>query len=307
MIKKTKAPASTSVIALAVVALIAAGCGKTEQKGGSEGSKNGGSTGGDDPSPGNGTANPAKTPNGNAKATANTGVFAAWCAKAAETKAVKEQMGDVFGKLCNGGQPTEAFTKTLIAAAYNGSGEPQLLDRKLKTVGKDTTADFIVGIKIPTTARVHFDKVGPLGGDTAALGQIAAAQGATSAAEIKKTYKAGDDKNLVRGWQFHTRTEKDLVIIKVVQDSDNEHMQYDFGESDGAFMYAQYIISPKEGIKAYNVLTAAIQVGGEAYLLSAAHTVVTSPIAVGQIAEGKVIEAAVAVVKSQYKAAAKAK
>lgn len=284
----------TQILFAAALALSVSACG--DPKPAASKQKPATANSGDDTTGSGGTTGNGSIPAG------STDILASWCKKANETNAVKAHMTDVFGKLCNGNQPTALFAQTLINTAYAGSGTPQLQSLKLSTVGPNTTGDFGVGIKMPISAQDHFTKVGPKGGDPNSVKVLATAQGATGQAELLKTYKKGDDKYLERGWQLHAKTTKRVFIVDKTQDSNNDSMQYDFGENGKSFMYAQYIVRAIEGISAYNLLTACVQIGNDSYLLTAAHVTVDNTPG-GTLAEAQVKEAAEKVVASQFKSA----
>jgi hypothetical protein len=294
--------------------LLLVACGETKQQSGAtgsgKGSKDGSDSGSESGSSGTGTGDEdddtTSTGNGSQVSGAANDVLSDWCKKAAETKAVSDHVTDVFGKLCSGGAPTTVFKKTLIAAAYAGGDKVNLQNLKLSTDGPNTTGDFQVGIKLPISAKDHFTKVGPKGGDPDSVKRLAEAQGATGQAEILKTFKKGDDKYLERGWQLHSKTSKKVLIVTKTQDSNNESMQYDFGNDGKSFMYAQYIIKSIEGVSAYSLLTANVQIGDDSYLLTAAHVTIDNTPG-GKLAEPQVKDAAEKVVMSQYKAAQDAK
>ncbi len=295
-------------VVLVVSALFAPACGETKQTAANS-AKGSGSGTGEDASSGSGTGPEGSSGGDDTTGTGSAGgaeVLGAWCKKAGETKSIKDHMSEVFGRLCDGASPTKFFASTLIKNAYAGSGTPKLQDQKLKTDGPNTTADFGVGLKIPLSCKDHFAKVGPKAGEDDSVKKIAAATGATAEGGILTTYKKGDDKYLERGWLVHSKTSKKVLIVTKVQDSNSDSMQYDFDEGGKAFMYAQYIVKAIEGVSAYNLLTACVEVSNVSYLLTVAHVTVDNTPG-GKLAEPTIVETAQAVAKFQYSVAKDAK
>lgn len=237
-------------------------------------------------------------------APAGDGDFNGWCKKAGETDVVQKTLAEYFGKLCDGDTAKSLFSSTLVKAAYGGSGTPKiksLADISSDPDKKETTAYFGVGIKLPISAKDHFDKVGPKAGDDAAAKRLATASKATSTLfEIKDTFK-NDSKYEVRGWRIHSVNTQTTggVAIETETVARSDQFELDPGK---LYMYTQVTEEGIKTVKEFNMITAGIQIGDSGYLITVAHLVVDNH-GLAAVAESKIVETANSLIKSMYKAA----
>ena len=288
----------TALLPALALALFVTGCGQTAAPATSP--KKGGTTTAAD-----GGKADTTVKSGTAVTGSSVDVLKLWCEKAAQTDAVKNKVNDLYGRLCSSNGPTTMLTTKLISNAYAGSGTPVLISKKISSSGNNTTADFNVGIKLPITAKKHFDVVGPKGGQPDDINKLAAAQQAVGTAEILKTFAAGEDQFLTRGWLIHSTTTKKVVLIDVKQDSQNVASQYDFNNSGKDYMYVQYVDKAIEGVTAFSLLTANVQLGDQAYLLASIHVIVDNH-GFGDVATKTIESTATGLVKTMYNGAANA-
>lgn len=202
----------------------------------------------------------------------NDKVFALFCERAAETEVAAEQLADYLAYFCEDGAPTKLLTGSLIAKAYAGKGTPALKtveewseDKKAKT----TTGTFGVGIKLPVSMADHFTKVAPLAGNEEALRAQAEGAGAeVETASVLQEFKE-EGKYHIRGWETELRSSKQIpgVGIKATAHYIARLDQYEL-EKDKAYLYTNYLVEGKESFVTMDTLTAGLQIGDDAYLLT---------------------------------------
>lgn len=232
--------------------------------------------------------------------------FDGWCAKAAKTKPVQGDLKDLFGDLCNGSKATDLFKTGLLGVTYQGEGEPQL--KAIEALGsdkatKETRFHFGVAIKLPISAATHFNKVGPRAGDEAAQKELAEASGATAEVDIKKTYKK-DGTNHVRGWLVYAKVSKKTSGINVITETETRSDQFQL-EEDKHFLYTQHVTKAVQTVKKFDMVTAGIQAGADAYLLTVVSVVVNNK-SFASTAEKELKKTATTTIKEMYRTAAEA-
>ncbi len=262
-----------------------------KQKGGDKASEGDDEGGGDE-----GNAEPA-----------GDGDFDGWCSKAGEIKPVQAELAEYFGKFCDGGKATALMKSTLVTKAYSGSGKPTLKSiEKLSSdkAKKETTAYFAVGIKLPISIKDHFDKVAPKAGDKTSAERLAKASKAKSTKfEVKDEFKE-DGKYHVRGWRVHSINTQNAGGIDI--DTETVARTDQFALKDGSlYAYTQVTEEGISTVKAFNMLTAGIQVDGTGYLLTIAFLTVDNR-GLDAVAESKIKDTANALVSAMYKAAEEA-
>ncbi len=235
---------------------------------------------------------------------AGDGDFDGWCKKAGETDVVQKKLSEYFGKLCDGDKAKTLLSSTLVKSAYSGSGTPTLKSLEAITsdkATKETTAYFGVGIKLPISAKDHFEKVGPKAADEGAAKKLAEASKATSTLfEVKHEYP-NDGKYQVRGWQIHSINSQSTGGIKIDTESVVRSDQFEL-DSGKNYMYTQVTEEGIKTVKVFNMITAGIQIGDSGYLLTVAFLTVDNH-GLDKVAESKIKETATALIKSMYKAA----
>lgn len=229
--------------------------------------------------------------------------FDGWCVKAAETEPAKGDLSTLFGDLCNGNKATELFSNALLTVVYEGDGEPKL--KSIEKISSDkaereTSYHFGVAIKLPTDISTHFNEVGPSAGDVAAQKELASANGATSEFEVKKEYKE-DGAHHVRGWLIHSKNTKKTGPINIVTESETRSDQFELNK-DKHYMYTQHTTKAIQTVKAFDMLTAGVQAGKDAYLLTVVNVVVNNKGFAGE-AEKALKQTAYETIKEMYKAA----
>jgi hypothetical protein len=250
---------------------------------------------------GDGSNAPKDTTGGTPEATSALDL---WCERAAEIDPVKGALASMYGDLCADGKATKLLKATLVESAYDGTNSVHI--EKLAAYASDlkakTTKGYLgVGIKLPGTAKQHFDEVGPKGGDVPSLLKLATAQGAQGEAEVLDTYDA-DGKYQVRGWKIHSRNTKNLIVIQVVTDTVSRTDQFQL-EDGKAYAFTQQTLEAREGIKGFDQLTASVQIGDAAYLLTLARMEVGN-FGLPAAAESEIEKTAQAMAKTMYDAAA---
>jgi len=245
---------------------------------------------------------------GETKVAANAkGAYLTFCKLAAETPVVQDQLGDYFEKFCSNGKPTELFATSLVKGAFDGEGTPgikKMEDWVEDKAAKTTSGFFGNAIVLPITAKQHFADVGPRGGDVEALDALASAGGAEGHADIEETYKKGDQgEYYVRGWKIHQTATKQIPGLPVKMNTETiartDQWELKAGE---AYMYTSYLLESVKMIKTFDMFTACVQVGDNAYLLTLARLEVDNK-GFHSVAVKEIQNTAAAIVKAMYAAA----
>lgn len=243
-------------------------------------------------------------------AAANEQVFDIFCQNAAKTKVVEERLGAYYDKFCPNGEPSGILKNTLISVAYDGTDVPRLKlveDWKPDPAAGTTTGYLALGIKIPIKIQDHFQKVGPKAGDPETMKQVLAGSGGTvDIANILESFKE-DGPHHVRGWLSEQRVGRQLpgIPIKLYTHTTNRLDQYEL-EPGVAYLYSSYVAESKESIKEFDIFTAGLQLGDDAYLLTLSRVVLENQ-GFHEIATVAIQVAANELVKQMYNAAAQEK
>lgn len=281
-------------LTLMVVSFIAASCANGAKQGG--GGKKGGESG-----------NEEEESTGDAVKLSEDADFDGWCEKAGETDVVKDELKSLYGQFCKSGKPTSTFTSGLLTVVYSGSGEPKLKSIEKMTSNKSTkttTYKFGVAIKLPIDVQTHFDEVGPRAGDEEAQKELAEANGASGDVEVKKTYK-NEGEHHVRGWLIYSKNVKKAGVINITTETEGRSDQYEL-EKSKLYMYTQNTTKGIQTVKKFDMLTAGIQDGSNAYLLTIVDVEVNNR-GFASEAEKQLKKTASDTIKAMYKAAADAK
>jgi hypothetical protein len=235
-------------------------------------------------------------------------VFELWCEKAIEIPRVKEHSQDFYDRLCKDGKPTKLFTSTLIKTAFDGSGDPKInLLEDYEHSSTETIANIGTAIELPISIENHFEKVGPRQGDVSSLKDLAIKQEADEKSiqiKIEEEYEE-DGKYHVRGWKIHSVSSKTILfVIKLETDTLVRADQYEL-EKGKAYLYSQYMIDGKKGIKDYDQFVAGVQVGDKSYLITVARVKAENK-GQSQTAEQEIPKSAEILMRSNYDAAKKA-
>lgn len=233
-------------------------------------------------------------------------VFSLWCERAAEIAPVKRELKRLHAAFCAGSKPTSLLTSQLAKIAYTGNGDPRfkLLDEFQHSKSEKTTTGYIgVGIKLPISIEEHFGKVGPRGGDKDALKDLAEAQGAKGDPTILKRYNK-DGKYHVRGWKIHNKNTKDLVITKIITETESRSDQFMLEESK-AYAYTEITLKSIQGIKEFSMLTAGVEIDGQSYLLTQAYIIADNK-GIPSVAEDEIKKTAKGIITAMYEAATEA-
>ncbi len=225
-----------------------------------------------------------------------------WCAKAAETDAIKGKLKAYFPKFCANGKPTKLLSTTLLAAPYSGQGAPALTDiEALKSASGNTSYYFAVAIKIPISLKTHFEKVGPSGGDPVQLKKTAEAGGSAATITMKDEFeKVG--KYQVRGWLYNQLVKRKVAIVTISTEIELRHDQHELVPGKH-YLYTQYIDKSIQTMTSLDQITAGIEMDGAHMLLSIIH-VVTGNKNFPEIAEKEILATANNTVKDMYALAA---
>lgn len=229
--------------------------------------------------------------------------FDAWCAAAAETKAVQGTLAPLFPRFCTNGKATSVLKSTLVKSAFSGSGTPRIKSFEAlhsDAATKTTKWTFGVGIKLPISIKDHFDRVGPKAGDQASLQRLAADQGATAEVRIEQTFQA-DGKYHERGWLIYQKITKPVGPTTVITETRSRNDQYKL--MDGKhYLYAQHTEQGLKLIKKFDLLTAGVQINEAGYLLSVVDLEVETTVS-SDATESEVKKTALDTIKQMYAAA----
>lgn len=278
--------------------LAVAACANNAKQGGGSKKGGGGTATDDGEGEGDGTGDAVKL-SGDAD-------FDGWCEKAGETGVAKDELQDLYGDFCKDGKASSTFKSTLLTVVYNGSGEPKLKSLEKMTSDKSTkttTYKFGVAIKLPISIQTHFDKVGPRAGDEESQKELAEANGATAEIEVKKEYK-NDGEHHVRGWLIYSKNVKKAGAIKITTETEGRSDQFELEESK-LYMYTQNTLKGIQTVKKFDMMTAGIQDGNDAYLLTIVDVAVNNK-GFASEAEKQLKKTATDTIKAMYKAAADA-
>lgn len=218
--------------------------------------------------PGSTPTNPAP-PTQPAAPLAETTQLTAWCAKAAQTKPVQGKLASTFKFLCTDGKPTALLQETLVRHAYAGGDDLQLIDLEPMSSTRSTRTTsytFAVGIKLPVDIKTYFEKVAPRVVDPAETQKLAEMIGATGESTIEKEFRK-DGPFHERGWLVRSQINEEVILVTLDLDSRNRVDQFVLNEAD-SYLFTQYIDEVIKVALRFDVVTAGLQIGADAYLLS---------------------------------------
>lgn len=234
-------------------------------------------------------------------------VFTEFCELAGETQVAQDELADYYGRFCKGGKPTELLTKSLIKGAYDGGETPSM--KKIEDWSEDkeaktTTGFFGNGIALPISAQKHFDTVAPNGGDEETLDSLASAGGAEGKSEVQETYEKGDlGDTYERGWKVHQTISKTIpgINLKVTTETIARTDQW-LLKKNSAYLYTSRLLEGVKSIKTFDMFTACLQVGDDAYLLTLAKIEVENK-GFHSVAVKEIQNTASSIIKAMYAAA----
>jgi hypothetical protein len=204
-------------------------------------------------------------------ANAADNAFADWC-KNVRQASTATKLGKYLDQFCNGTTPTALLTTTLIAKAYTGSGDAgktvvHIVAPRADSAKKTSIFHMGAAIKIPTTSKAHFEKVGPVQGDPEKAKDVGIYPEGSDVTLTILDSRTKSGKFHVRGWTTEAVTET-TVIIKVIRTHTiTLDDQFDFGTGK-AYMFASVLKESKERIKDSVMLTASIETAKGSYLIN---------------------------------------
>ena len=187
-----------------------------------------------------------------------------WCAAAAKTNTVSQNISDLFATLCKGSQATEFMVKTLVDSAFSGSGEPQLYAvQPISTANGTVSAFFAVAIKLPINAAKHFESVAPQDGSVETEKGKIKAQGSQPSGKITVTPTTSSDNNWVRGWTVDTSSSAQVDLATIKTSYVYQIDQFNFAEA--GYLYTSRIKSSRETVTDYQILNAVLDITNNGY------------------------------------------
>lgn len=223
-----------------------------------------------------GTVADQEMPSGEPPASTRSSSFEVWCKGSGEVRIMSRSgLKAIRDELCNGDQPTELFTKTLIRTAYSGSGTIQftpLRDLASDSQNRTTGMRFAFAIKIPIDVKTYFDKVSPRGLEPAALKAVVEGPGGTGTVTVLENYSA-DGIHHLRGVLANQVLVKQVRgrTVNVESDTRTDHFSFVDGE---AYMYTTTVMRAISSMVSTDTISALIKVENDSYFINVVDTVV---------------------------------
>lgn len=241
--------------------------------------------------------------------------FKGWCSKAQETKPITSgRLKSLLAEFCDGSQPRELLTKTLISSAYLGTGEPKLTDLKpLVSQGTTRTSSYLfaVAIKIPISIKDHFEKVSPKAGDVAEIKKLQESTGAKATVTLQKTH-TGDGPYQVQGWSTQSVAVKTVFITSIESQATSRNDTFKFVDGE-QYLYSQSTYAndpvtnaPPKTVKYFDYLAAGVKIGDSHYLITVVNVALDN-YGFATTAETEIRKLAVFGIKQMHSLAAAAK
>ena len=193
-------------------------------------------------------------------------VLVSWCSEISGTKLVKIQdHATQVANLCGtANAPTQLFSD-LIAKAYTGTGRPNITGLG-QIVSKDgqVSWSYASSLKLPISAKSHFDLVGPRQGDKKIAEQGLVADGAQNVTVSSTPIISNPDKGWSRGWDMTQDWSRNVVILQVVTSYSYQVNHFDFGR--GLYLYAQTFKEGTSTVRNNELISALFELNGGTYL-----------------------------------------
>jgi hypothetical protein len=212
-------------------------------------------------STGSGGAKPAATPN-------------SWCASAGKTAIVKTpKHAEQFAQLCTAnGTATQRFVD-LLSQPFAGSGTPAAVEITPIAATKGQVSAFLASaMKLPITSEKHFSVLAPKEGELENQKAMATFQGQTPGNIAVSALPENADTGWERGWRVDKDGSQKVSVMTIRTTYSENAEQYNLG--GGHFMYVSTLVESKSTIKDYQILSAMIDVGGKAHIVSISNVVV---------------------------------
>ena len=194
----------------------------------------------------------------------------AWCKGATEARQMsKAGLKSLHAELCDGEKPKEIFSKTLLAAAYSGTGT--LTFTPLRDLASDydteiTSVRFAFAIKIPIDVKAYFDKVSPKAVEAEALKAVVEGPGGTGTVTVLENF-TNDGPHHVRGVLANQVLRKQVRgrNVTVASDTRTDHHMISDGQ---AYMFTASVIRAISSIVHTDTLSALVKVDGQSYFIN---------------------------------------
>lgn len=234
--------------------------------------------------------------------------FDTFCLRAAQTKAIQGFGNNDFAQFCDaGGHATDLLTKNLLPLAFTGKGTPQFnAIEKIHSSGNTTSGFLATAIKLPISAKDYFTKVAPQVGSSQAFAQAEAQAAGTSLTKFQVQQTVTNDGPYEsQGFVVDSATSQKIIIVNVVTEGIFRTDDHDLLNGDKAYLYTNVLQQGVQTYKDYKQITAGLQIGPDAYLLTLTRFAVDNK-GFASPAEQAVQKTAVALVQSIFKAASAA-
>lgn len=189
-----------------------------------------------------------------------------WCEEVSGTNIIKiPGHSSQFRNLCtDSNTPTQLFTD-LIAKAYTGTGRINITPLgQIAEKNGQVSWSYASALKIPISAKLHFDKVGPKQGDKKVQEQGLIADGALNVAVSSAPITSSLDKGWIRGWDMTQDWSKTILILSVVTSYSYEVNHFDLGS--GSYLYTQTFGSGTSTVRNNELISALFELNGSTYL-----------------------------------------
>lgn len=192
-----------------------------------------------------------------------------FCTAAQVVQSKSQSLPTLLAEICDGETANSPLITKFIKNAYDGSSslkfhtfKPLSSDERSQT----TTVRYGFALKLPSTARDHFDGVAPMQFDPEGLKAFVQLPGGTATVSILENYENDGDYH-VRGILARQKLVKKVMGLSIPIESETRYDHYML-EDDKYYLYTSTIIKPIVGINATDTLSLVIQDGDNAYLIA---------------------------------------
>ena len=223
-----------------------------------------------------------------------------FCAPAATVRAKSEGLSSLLDEICDADTAKSALIAKLIGHAYDGVSP--LRFHTFRALASDQAAQtssvrYAFAVKLPGTAKEHFDGVAPMQFDLDNLSAFVEAPGGEATISILENYDDTGDYH-VRGILASQRLVRQVMGFEFVIESETRYDHYAL-EEEHYYLQTSFVAKSVEGINSTDTLSLIIQDEGSAYLIALVD-IVSPNQGFAKIAESEIEKSAKATAAALY-------